>query len=101
MRLFRGFFAKAGLAVASTLPMRPTPASSEPTVPTPEVDPASYLHVEVHVGAHRSTTRPATPEELAQAWEMAEAHWDQHYRDLPRELAAHTRRAMERRAVPV
>ena len=94
--MLRGFFAKAGLAVASTLPMRPTPASAEPTVPTAEVDPASYLHVEVHVGAHRSTTRPATPEELALAWQMAEAHWADHYRDLPRELARNTRRAMER-----
>lgn len=97
MSLLRGLAARASLAVASVLPVRPTPAAVAPAAPAPLVDPASYLHVEVHVAAHRETRRRVTPEELAAAWQLAEEHWSEHYRGLPAELAENTRRALERR----
>jgi len=91
MKFFRGFLARAGLALATVLPIRPTPAAASPITPAPAEDPASYFHLEIHVGAHTTAVRPVTREELAAAWTAAEAHWAAHYRDLAQELAAVTR----------
>ena len=58
--------------------------------PVPHEDPASYLHVELHLGAHRQAVR-VSPAEWEQAWKDAEAYWDEQYRELPAQLAAVTR----------
>ena len=90
MSFIRNLLARASLAVATVLPVR-APGLDPPTAPA-LVDPAGYLHVEVHVGVHRPATRPLTPEEWATARQLAEAHWDEHYQGLAGQLAAHTRR---------
>jgi hypothetical protein len=81
-------------AAAGLLPIDPR-ATIAAEAPPPVEDPASYLHVEMHVGAHRQQIN-CTPEELAQAHRDMEAYFAEYYRDLPAQLAAVTRRKLAR-----
>ena len=94
--LFKRLLAKAGLAAATVLPAPARPAIATPVAPPPQEDPASYLHVEVHVGAHQSSARPVTRAEVEEGRMLAEAHWSRHYEGLAEQLWAHTNRVQKR-----
>jgi predicted thioesterase len=90
VRFLRRLYLSAAIALAGIFE-RPAPALIEPPI---EQDYDSRLEVTVTVQARHTAPVPAAL--LAQYHAQAEEFWEEHYRGLPEELAAVTRRVRER-----